>query len=325
MIIPPSWYAWLAWRHLQSLVVCGLHRAYRRSGDSPVFDPGWLRPHVSNPPYPPYHRGPYLEHYFQEYYGVHHREFDATGRYYLPISWMDIYSAGRDRFPVQRYLNLLDRSQRYFTVSQHDDAPVETFPADTTVFNAGGRRAGVPIPLISSPIPEPGRYARPERRQLCSFVGSLTHPVRRQLFERYRDRPGFLFLCREKWAIDVNADQMQEFLLSAGDSVFTLCPRGFGRTSYRLYEAMQLGSIPVYVYDDYPWLPWSDRLDWSRLCVLVPAARIPELETILRSYTRERIAGMLAYTEQVYPGHFTMAGCCVQILETLRAPSPPPG
>ena len=47
-------------------------------------------------------------------------------------------------------------------------------------------------------------------------------------------------------------------------SVFALCPRGYGRTSYRMYEALQLGCIPVYIHDE-PWLPYADELDWRRV------------------------------------------------------------
>eukprot|EP00607_Mallomonas_marina_P006706 CAMPEP_0182438178 /NCGR_PEP_ID=MMETSP1167-20130531/85572_1 /TAXON_ID=2988 /ORGANISM="Mallomonas Sp, Strain CCMP3275" /LENGTH=90 /DNA_ID=CAMNT_0024631407 /DNA_START=429 /DNA_END=698 /DNA_ORIENTATION=- len=34
---------------------------------------------------------------------------------------------------------------------------------------------------------------------------------------------------------------------------YNLCPRGFGRTSYRLAETIQIGRIPVYLYGDVPW------------------------------------------------------------------------
>ena len=37
---------------------------------------------------------------------------------------------------------------------------------------------------------------------------------------------------------------------------FNLCPRGFGRTSYRMSEVIQMGRLPVYMFDDVPWLPY---------------------------------------------------------------------
>jgi len=38
---------------------------------------------------------------------------------------------------------------------------------------------------------------------------------------------------------------------------FNLAPRGFGRTSFRLAEVVQIGRLPVYLYDDVPWLPYA--------------------------------------------------------------------
>lgn len=39
---------------------------------------------------------------------------------------------------------------------------------------------------------------------------------------------------------------------------FSLCPRGFGRTSYRLAETVGAGRIPVFVYSDVLWVPYRD-------------------------------------------------------------------
>jgi hypothetical protein len=42
------------------------------------------------------------------------------------------------------------------------------------------------------------------------------------------------------------------------DTVLVLAPRGVGSTSFRLYEALQVGLPPVYVFDGlYPWLPYA--------------------------------------------------------------------
>ena len=51
---------------------------------------------------------------------------------------------------IQNFLNSLDPNRKYFTVSQHDDAPREFLPPDTISFSAGGNRGNIPIPLICS-------------------------------------------------------------------------------------------------------------------------------------------------------------------------------
>lgn len=40
------------------------------------------------------------------------------------------------------------------------------------------------------------------------------------------------------------------------DTLFNLAPQGFGRTSFRLAEVVQVGRIPVYIYNDVPWVPY---------------------------------------------------------------------
>jgi len=37
--------------------------------------------------------------------------------------------------------------------------------------------------------------------------------------------------------------------------VFGFAGRGHGRTSFRLMELIQSGTIPLYIYDDVPWMP----------------------------------------------------------------------
>jgi hypothetical protein len=32
---------------------------------------------------------------------------------------------------------------------------------------------------------------------------------------------------------------------------------GMGRASFRLAEIIQLGRIPVYLYEDFPWAPYE--------------------------------------------------------------------
>eukprot|EP00913_Durusdinium_trenchii_P016395 g15411.t1 len=43
----------------------------------------------------------------------------------------------------------------------------------------------------------------------------------------------------------------------AGNSKVSLCPRGYGRTAFHLFEILQLGLIPVHVYLDIPWVPYA--------------------------------------------------------------------
>lgn len=54
---------------------------------------------------------------------------------------------------------------------------------------------------------------------------------------------------------------------------YTLCPRGGGNWSYRLYETLCLGRIPVFIDTDCV-LPYESVIPWRRSCVWVEADRM---------------------------------------------------
>lgn len=275
----------------------------RRRGEIPEA----CRPSMPGPPYPPYHTGPALEEAFFAY--AQGRRF---AREYIPVFWTAAYLRGQADV-IQRALLTLSPCRRYFTVCQHDLAPQEVLPPDTLVFAAGGLYQGpglVPIPLVCRRLRDP-IDVKP-KDVLCSFVGSLTHRIRRELWQTYRDDREFRFVVTDRWTPDVPADRFALFTQLTERSRFTLCPRGFGLTSFRLYEAMQLGSVPVYVSDQHH-LPWSDALDWTEIAVLVSPSEIPHLGERLRAIDAASYERMLATIRRVYDEYFSLAGVCRQI------------
>ena len=146
----------------------------------------------------------------------------------------------------------------------------------------------------------------------CSFVGSLTHRIRKETWDAHREDPAFQFVVFDQWTREVPPDQLEQFTRLTERSRYTLCPRGFGPTSFRLYEAMQLGSVPVYVSDHHH-LPWTDEIDWSEIAVLVRRDEIPHLAERLRAIDDASYQRMLARIRLVYDDYFSLAGVCRQI------------
>jgi hypothetical protein len=70
------------------------------------------------------------------------------------------------------------------------------------------------------------------------------------------------------------------------ESDYVLCTRGWGNFSFRLYETMCLGRIPIFVDSDCV-LPASDVVDWRSLSIWVDAGEIAALpEIVLREHER---------------------------------------
>lgn len=275
-----------------------------------------LRSPATYPIYPPYHKGKYLEEYFFNWY--QNNSVD-TQRNYIDIFWTNLYcnaaNGNSNHVNIQLEVNQLDRLDKYFTVCQHDDGPMEDLPPDTMIFSAGGNRTKgniIPIPLICSPF----GYMVNERKEIfCSFVGSTTHPIRTELIQRWAADRDFVMFA-QSWMSSVPHKNLTIFKTICSKSKFTLCPRGYGKTSFRLYEAIQLGSVPVYISDEH-YLPWTDELSWSQFCVLIKPNQIPDLKDILMSYTEDQIKIMVTTGQQIYNDYFSLEGVCSQIAARL--------
>lgn len=274
---------------------------------------GQFTPAPKYPTYPPYHSGPYLEDYFHQY--AIGKQF---GRQYIPVSWTTWYCDGHPTAPLQAYLDSLPKHGKYFTVCQHDDAPRERLPPDTLVFSAGGNSTNgtiVAIPLVCSPIPSP---CKPDTQPiLASFVGSQTHPIRQELFSRYRADPDFHFQV-SGWNPRVSSEKLSTFTAMTQQSKFCLCPRGYGASSFRLYEAMQLGSVPVYISDKH-YCPWRDELDWTEFCVRIRPDQMPSLKQILLRYTDELREQMVTRARELWEDYFSLPGVAAQIHKRVGA------
>jgi len=173
-------------------------------------------------------------------------------RHYLPIFWTSFqvnndYGKGRKMHELQAYIDGLDRSKKYFTITQYDDGPLVDFKdLDIVVFGSGGGRIDVPIPLVC--MPHPYKFDIKERKYLASFIGSITHPLRQQMVDAINSLPKDQ---RDRYYIWTHRLPIEKFCEIMADSKFALCPRGYGKSSFRICESLQYGTTPVYISDEF--------------------------------------------------------------------------
>jgi hypothetical protein len=278
-----------------------------------IYTESKFTPEPTYPPYPPYHKGDYLEDFFIKKIVKENLQFK---RHFIGISWTTLYCTYNVQ-GLQEYLNNLPRDLQYFTVSQHDDAPAHQLPPDTLCFSAGGRKKGkniIPIPLACSPIPYKFDTNIP-KEYLATFVGSNTHTIRQELYEKYKDSANIKIFLKG-WSSQVILDEFYFFLQTTLKSKFCLCPRGYGLNSFRLYESMQLGCIPVIITDDF-YLPWKDELNWEDFSVLINKDQIKDLEKILLEYNDDNIFQMKKNMKENYKKYFTLEGLYDNITKRL--------
>lgn len=285
------------------------------------FKSTYLRVKYPLTPYPSYHQGLYLEEFFCKHFIDNCLEAELP-RYYIPIFWTNIYLKNwvhnYQNPMLQYFIDNLPRDKKYFTVCQHDDAPTENLDGlDIKVFSAGGNYSkGIPIPLICSKMPSEMLYPL-KKDILCSFVGSNTHSVRDTLINYYQNDNDF-HIESKTWQYNIKQKDLDNFVNITKRSIFTICARGYGKQSYRFTEAIQLGSIPVYVYDNEPYLPFKDEIDYDKFSILINVNDIQNLKNILTNKSASDVIKMNEYGQQVYNEYFTLEKITQKILNSLE-------
>lgn len=159
-------------------------------------------------------------------------------------------------------LRLISRNKPTFTICEYD---LKSFHPDFDFCNmvifSGSRMADngcIDIPLLCSPHQE--LPYRENRRWLATFMGKFeTHGIReemRQALEGRRD----VYLSESK--------DTQAYIELMADSYIALAPRGYGGQSFRFYEAMQFGCVPMLIgdVDTRPFKKWIDWENFSFFC-----------------------------------------------------------
>jgi hypothetical protein len=274
--------------------------------------------------YPPFKNGKYMEEYFYDYVIKHNTEID-TDRVYIPVFWTNIqnhpnFQRMKDNYNIllNRAYNVMPEDTKYFTIVQNDLGVELTLPKDTLVF--GACHGDIPLPLIYED--KQNRLLNTPRninkQYLASFVGTYTtHQVRNILFNTFEKNPEFKFESKKEWTNCVPEKLATNFIETTLSSRFCLAPRGFGRSSFRFFEAMLLDTIPVYVWDDIEWLPYKDVLDYTKFSVSINSKNINNMVEILKSISNEKYLNMIEELKSVRH-YFSLEGMSEYIFNKIK-------
>jgi len=257
---------------------------------------------------------PYNTTIFEEYfYNRFSKERPDTCKEYLPVCWTNYYVAknyGKDDMSdLQLYLDSLDKDKEYFTVVQWDDGILHNVKNLDLYSFASGGMGDYAYPLNCMPRPNTV-FIKSQRELLCSFVGAIKgrHVIRQKMqyyFHEYDD----IFIS--EWM------GVTGFEIAMKSSIFALCPRGYGKTSFRICEALNYGTIPVYIYDE-PWIPFHDMVDFESYGVLCSAKKLRHLYGYLSMMSQNKINDMRDAGRKVYKKYYSYEGCYDRILDKLN-------
>jgi Exostosin family len=124
--------------------------------------------------------------------------------------------------------------------------------------------------------------------RLFSFVGDAnTHPVRQRLMG-FR-HPDAVMIDTHAEALAIKRGErppvsqegfVGRYVRAIEDCAFVLCPPGGGTSSFRLFETMMLGRVPVIVSD--PWVPPLGP-DWDSFSVRVKESDVDGIPRLLET------------------------------------------
>ncbi len=135
---------------------------------------------------------------------------------------------------------------------------------------------------------------------LFSFLGRITtHPIRKKV--QQLDNENTPCLDIEDGARRFRPfDYWRTYADLIKRSKFVLCPRGFGTSSIRIFEAMSLGRAPVVISDQ--WQP-PPGIPWSEFCVPILESDISSIPVMLDRLEGKAIS-MGQRARQIYSDHF---------------------
>jgi hypothetical protein len=128
------------------------------------------------------------------------------------------------------------------------------------------------------------------------------------------------FVFRHEGSVDASGnwgpwnssnEYRHEFVANTISSDYVLCTRGWGNYSFRLYEALCLGRIPLFVDTDCV-LPTPGAIDWSRVAVMTELDDVDHLgDRVLefhRMVSAEEFRDRQKFAREVWRSHLSPEG-----------------
>eukprot|EP00668_Euglena_longa_P002769 GGOE01003233.1.p1 GENE.GGOE01003233.1~~GGOE01003233.1.p1 ORF type:complete len:264 (-),score=63.74 GGOE01003233.1:294-1085(-) len=197
----------------------------------------------------------------------------------------------------------------YVAVAQADYglAHLSIIFRNVIVLSSGGY-GHVPIPLLKGTVP----LRKGPRKHLVGSVVALWKK-RRTLLDmlKHTSLPGHIFHYHGK-----------DWRTVLQESVFCLAPRGNGRTSFHLSESIQAGCIPIYAWDDLPWLPYNPALNWSEFSIVASFMQVGAIAARIKALLAANATeAMLERVSQLRGSHFLFPALMRHIDRLLTSPS----
>ncbi|MHB8120726.1 MAG: glycosyltransferase [Desulfuromonadaceae bacterium] len=222
---------------------------------------------------------------------------------------------------------------RHLFMTLHDSS--EQFRMEALFFRASIKPSGKDSRAYALPYPVENFQSRlhfdPERIiHEVSFVGfmgdSTSGPVRHKIVDSLQQTAllrTFVSASARFHGFEeatVRTERRELFINSLAESWLVICPRGTGENSYRFFETLSMGRIPVLLSDDCL-LPFENCINYDSIILRIPekaADRTAEiLHQWLSSQTVESLVERCRLARRIWEQYFACPQWNRRIIETL--------
>jgi hypothetical protein len=102
----------------------------------------------------------------------------------------------------------------------------------------------------------------------------------------------------------VNINTRREYCTNISANLYTLCVRGLGNFSYRFYEALCMGRIPILINTDNS-LPFEKIINWDNYIIKIDEDELEQLPTLISNCKIDPINIRKLWEEYLSPEGYT--------------------
>lgn len=231
--------------------------------------------------------------------------------HYLPIFWTRWHlnhNYGKDGLDElqEEVSKKIINDKKTFTICQYDDGPIVNLGKTIQFLASRKSEVGIDIPLLCATHKLP--LFSKSKKYIASFIGRIsTHKLRMEMSE---------VLFKEKNILIKNGSfSSRYFRNKILSSYISLCPRGYGGSSFRFFESMQLGVAPL-LLGDIDTRPFKNFINWNIISFYTKNAG--NLKNIILYKTKEELLLMGKIAKETYNDNLTYQKWCPYVLKELK-------
>ena len=136
------------------------------------------------------------------------------------------------------------------------------------------------------------------------------------MYNKLSNKSGFYMNIRNNWNIQIPKNLITDFVEKNKYSKFGLAPRGYGPSSFRFFEIIQMNVIPIYIHDGDNALPFKEEIDYSQFALVYHIDNINKIENDVLNISETKYNEMLSNLKQI-KNRFTINNTCDYIIRKL--------